>query len=69
MKGKPSSRQNSCWFLLLIPATRPNTFWVSLANLDLKPGASVKKLTIQNGEVFSSEVTDQFKDAEPFKFL
>jgi choloylglycine hydrolase len=50
-------------------ATRPNTFWVSLAKLDLKPGAPVKKLTIQNGEVFSGEVSGAFKDAEHFKFL
>jgi choloylglycine hydrolase len=50
-------------------ATRPNTFWVSLTKLNLKPGAPVKKLTIQDGEVFSGEVSDQFKDAEPFKFL
>ncbi|MGB3283242.1 MAG: linear amide C-N hydrolase [Methylovirgula sp.] len=50
-------------------ATRPNTFWVSLTKLNLKPGAPVKKLTIQNGEVFSGEVADQFKDARPFKFL
>jgi penicillin V acylase-like amidase (Ntn superfamily) len=50
-------------------ATRPNTFWASLTKLNLKPGAPVKKLTIQNGEVFSGEVADQFKDAEPFKFL
>jgi choloylglycine hydrolase len=50
-------------------ATRPNTFWVSLAKLNLKPGAPVRKLTIQNGEVFSGEVADQFMDAEPFKFL
>jgi hypothetical protein len=32
-------------------ATRPNTFWVSLAKLSLKAGAPVRKLTIQNGEV------------------
>jgi penicillin V acylase-like amidase (Ntn superfamily) len=50
-------------------ATRPNTFWVSLAKLNLRPGASVKKLTIQNGEVFSGEISDQFEDAAPFKFL
>lgn len=50
-------------------ATRPNTFWVPLAKLDLKPGASVKKLTIQNGEVYSGDVSDKFKNAEPFKFL
>jgi choloylglycine hydrolase len=41
----------------------------ALAKLDLKPGATVKKLTIQNGEVFSGEASDQFKEAEPFKFL
>ncbi len=50
-------------------ATRPNTFWVSLAKLDLKSGAPVKKLTIQNGEVYSGDVSEQFKNAEPFKFL
>jgi penicillin V acylase-like amidase (Ntn superfamily) len=50
-------------------ATRPNTFWVSLSKLNLKPGAPVKKLTIQNGEVFSGETAEQFKDAAPFKFL
>jgi choloylglycine hydrolase len=50
-------------------ATRPNTFWVSLAKLDFKPGAPTRKLTIQNGEVFSGEVSEQFRNAEPFKFL
>jgi choloylglycine hydrolase len=50
-------------------ATRPNTFWVSLSKLDLKAGAPVKKLTLQNGEVFSGETADKFKDAVPFKFL
>ena len=50
-------------------ATRPNTFWVSLTKLNLKPGTPAKNLTIQNGEVFSGEVADQFKDAPPFKFL
>jgi penicillin V acylase-like amidase (Ntn superfamily) len=50
-------------------ATRPDTFWVSLRKLDLKPGAPVRKLTIQNGEVFSGEANDHFAVAEPFKFL
>ncbi len=50
-------------------ATRPNTFWVSFSKLDLKPGAPVKKLTIQDGEVFSGETAGSFKAAEPFKFL
>ncbi|WP_295136545.1 linear amide C-N hydrolase [uncultured Reyranella sp.] len=50
-------------------ATRPNTFWVSFDRIDLKPGAPVKKLTIQGGEVFSGEASDNFKPAEPFRFL
>jgi choloylglycine hydrolase len=50
-------------------ATRPDTFWVTLDKVDLKPGAPVKKLTIQHGEVFSGEVSGEFKEAEPFKFL
>jgi choloylglycine hydrolase len=50
-------------------ATRPNTFWVSFSKLDLKAGAPVKKLTIQDGEVFSGETAGAFKAAEPFKFL
>ncbi|MFN4015984.1 MAG: linear amide C-N hydrolase [Reyranella sp.] len=50
-------------------ATRPNTFWVSFDKLDLKSGAPVRKLTIQNGEVFSGDVSGAFLPAEPFKFL
>ena len=50
-------------------ATRPNTFWVTLSKLDLKPGAPVKKLTVAHGEVFAGDVSDLFTKAEPFKFL
>jgi hypothetical protein len=28
----------------------------------------VKRLIIQNGEVFAGEVADEFKDAKPFEF-
>jgi choloylglycine hydrolase len=42
---------------------------VSLSKLDLKPGAPVRKLTIQDGEMFSGEVSADFKDATPFAFL
>jgi hypothetical protein len=31
--------------------------------------APVKKLTIQNGEVFAGEVSARFTDAKPFAFL
>jgi choloylglycine hydrolase len=50
-------------------ATRPNTFWVSLAKVDFKPGAPVKKLTIDKGEVFSGETAGKFEAAAAFKFL
>jgi penicillin V acylase-like amidase (Ntn superfamily) len=50
-------------------ATRPNTFWVAMDKLDLKPGAPIKKLAIAHGEVFSGEVSGEFKPAESFKFL
>jgi len=50
-------------------ASRPNTFWVSPSKLDLKPGSPVKKLTIQNGEIFLGEVSAKFTDANPFNFL
>ncbi len=62
-----SDQKNLVYYFDL--ATRPNTFWVSLAKLDLKPGAPVKKLTLSNGEVYSGEVSDQFRDSPPFKFL
>jgi choloylglycine hydrolase len=50
-------------------ATRPNTFWVSMSKLDLKPGAPVKELTIAHGEVFSGETSGDFQNATPFKWL
>jgi penicillin V acylase-like amidase (Ntn superfamily) len=50
-------------------ATRPNTFWVALDKLDLKPGAKVRKLVLADGQVYSGEVSDKFVDSEPFKFL
>lgn len=50
-------------------ATRPNTFWISLSQLDLSPGAPVRKLTIAHGEVFAGEVSGKMETAEPFHFL
>lgn len=50
-------------------ATRPNTFWIDLGKLDLKPGAPVRKLTVAHGEVFAGEVSGAFQPAEPFHFL
>ncbi len=50
-------------------STRPDTFWVNLHNLNLKPGAPVLKLTIDQGQVFSGEVSKSFAPTPPFKFM
>lgn len=50
-------------------ATRPNTFWVAFDKLDFSETAPVKKLTIQNGEVYSGEVSGFFRVSEPLKFM
>lgn len=50
-------------------ATRPNTFWVSLAKLNLKPGAPVMKLSMNGGEIYSGEVSGNFVPAPSFSFM
>nr|WKF60377.1 Penicillin acylase [Paraburkholderia busanensis] len=50
-------------------STRPDTFWVSLRNLNLKPGAPVMKLTIDGGQVFSGEVSGSFVATRSFTFM
>ncbi|MCX5479482.1 linear amide C-N hydrolase [Kaistia geumhonensis] len=50
-------------------STSPNTFWVPLADLDLKEGAPVKMLDITGGRVFSGNAADKFVDTKPFTFM
>jgi len=50
-------------------ATSPTTFWVPLAELDLKEGAPVKKLTLQGGKTYSGSAASKFESAQPFEFL
>lgn len=50
-------------------ATRPNTFWVDFQKLELHEGAPVQTLTLQNGEIYSGEVSSCFLTSEPFEFL
>ncbi len=50
-------------------ATSPNAFWVPLADLDLKAGAPVKKLTVAGGRVYLGNAADRFEPATPFAFL
>ncbi|MDI9817893.1 MULTISPECIES: linear amide C-N hydrolase [unclassified Legionella] len=50
-------------------ATRPNTFWVDFANLDFSPGRPIRKLRLQDGEIYAGEVSAEFNDSESFSFL
>lgn len=50
-------------------ATSPNTFWVPLADLDLKAGAPVKKLVVEGGKIYSGNTASQFVPAQPFAYL
>lgn len=50
-------------------ATSPNTFWVPIADLDLKVGAPVKKLDLTGGKVYGGNAAARFVPAQPFTFL
>jgi len=50
-------------------ATRPNTFWVTLSKLNLEAGAPILKLPLADGQVYSGDVSEQFRPAQPFTFL
>ncbi|KTD31337.1 linear amide C-N hydrolase [Legionella israelensis] len=50
-------------------ATRPNAFWVDFANLKFNAGAPIKKLSLQNGEIYAGEVSSNFQKSELFRFL
>ncbi|MDP1835752.1 MAG: linear amide C-N hydrolase [Chlamydiales bacterium] len=45
---------------------KANVFWVNLAELDLKVGASAKKLPLSKGEVYAGEVSSHFIPSKPF---
>lgn len=47
-------------------ANRPNIFWVELDKLNLKAGAPVQKLSLDNGEIYAGEVSGKFVSAQPF---
>lgn len=50
-------------------ATSPDIFWAPLAELDLKEGAPIRKLTTAGGAVFSGNAASRFRKAAPFSFL
>lgn len=55
--------------LLFDSATSPTAFWVNVDDLDLQPGAPVRKLMVAGARTYSGNVASQFVVAQPFKFL
>lgn len=47
----------------------PNTFWVSMNQLDLSVGAPVKKLPLTERQLYAGETADKFVPAKSFTFL
>ncbi|POG22946.1 choloylglycine hydrolase [Aeromonas bestiarum] len=47
----------------------PNTFWVSMEQLDLSVGAPVKKLPLTERQLYAGETADKFVPAKAFTFL
>ena len=54
--------------VLFDSAMTPATFWVKLDDLDLKPGAPVKKLELAGGKTYSGNAADKFVEAKLFNF-
>lgn len=48
---------------------QPNMFWTELANLDLSPGAPVKRLEAEGGPTRAGEVSNDFVETELFEYL
>jgi choloylglycine hydrolase len=54
--------------VLFDSAMAPATFWVRLEDLDLKPGAPVKKLELAGGKTYNGNAADKFIEAKLFGF-
>ena len=50
-------------------ALTPNTFWVDLKKIDFSETAGVRKLDLSGNKTYSGEVSEEFKESQPLKFL
>jgi len=55
--------------LIFDSVASPSVFWVSLNQLDLSPGAPVRRLRVAEGQVHAGETARKFEPAAPFVFL
>jgi penicillin V acylase-like amidase (Ntn superfamily) len=46
----------------------PNALWVDLKKLDFSQGAAVKKLKLDERELYAGETSGRFAETKPFKF-
>ncbi|MEG1616065.1 MAG: linear amide C-N hydrolase [Bacteroidales bacterium] len=46
----------------------PNVFWIDLLNVDFSPGASVKKLPLDKGEIYAGDVSSHLIPGPGFTF-
>ena len=49
--------------------TYPSIFWIDLKKLNFAPDAPILSLAVENGKVYSGEVSNLFNPAKPFDFL
>ncbi|SFM21746.1 linear amide C-N hydrolase [Marinobacter zhejiangensis] len=49
-------------------ALTPNTFWVDLKRHDFSENTAVKRLLLQNHQIYTGNALDSFEDATPFPF-
>lgn len=54
--------------LMFDAVTSPSVFWVSLDQLDLTPGAPVRRLQVAGGRMYAGETAARFEPAAPFPF-
>ena len=47
----------------------PNLFWLDLKKIDFSPKASIKKLSLANGEIYAGDAVKDLKDSKSFTFL
>ncbi len=50
-------------------ATRPNVIWVAFDKVDFRKGTPVKKLDLQNNQIYSGDVSSHFTASKPLMFL
>jgi choloylglycine hydrolase len=55
--------------LLFDSVTSPSVFWVSLDQMNLGPGAPVRRLPVAGGRVYAGETATKFEPSPPFPFL